>query len=151
MSTSRKVTISLSMPIVDRLDEIAKSEKQSRLGVMRVAINQFLSGQTKPLALGLKTPKSRDGHGNTPLMVAASCNDGDVQAFINRGDDVNARNEYGQTALMLAAIKGHTETVKALIDAGVYVDTRDVDGWTALMWANDKGNWEIARVLKQHN
>jgi ankyrin repeat protein len=42
---------------------------------------------------------------------------GDVQIvrdLLRRGTDVDARDRYGQTALMLAAHAGHREVVEAL-------------------------------------
>lgn len=70
--------------------------------------------------------------------------------------DLNATEEYGNTALMLAAIAGHsesyTEIVRALIDAGADLEITDEDeeneyGRTALIWAGANGNTEIAAVL----
>ena len=59
-----------------------------------------------------------------------------VKAAIENGIDINASN--GQTALMYAAVYGHTPVVQALLDAGASPDIfsdEDVpsDGQTALM------------------
>mmetsp|Transcript_44132 Transcript_44132/g.90080 ORF Transcript_44132/g.90080 Transcript_44132/m.90080 type:complete len:280 (-) Transcript_44132:2349-3188(-) len=57
--------------------------------------------------------------GFTPLMVSAA--KGKVHAvllLIDRGADINAKNELGQTALHLAALNGHAHVIKALIAEG---------------------------------
>ena len=38
-----------------------------------------------------------------------------VELFLEAGINLNAKDEYGQTALIWAAKGGHTETVKALL------------------------------------
>ncbi len=53
----------------------------------------------------------------------------------------------GDTALMKAAIGGHTDTVKALIDKGADVNAKDKRGDTALMLAARDGRTEIAKAL----
>lgn len=55
-------------------------------------------------------------------MVAAA--KGKVHALlllIDRGADLNAKNDLGQTALHLAALNGHAHVVKALIAEGAQV------------------------------
>ena len=70
-----------------------------------------------------------------------------VVEAIRRGANVNAKNEYGATALMAAAVNGHTEIVNALIKAGADVNTKDSDGETALMQAAFNGHTETVNVL----
>ena len=52
-------------------------------------------------------------------------------------------NEDGWTALMIAAMKGHTETAKALIAAGADVSAKDEDGQTALLFAARRPRWRV--------
>ncbi len=47
-------------------------------------------------------------------------------------------NEFGDTALMLAAEEGHTEAVNALLVNGANINAINKDGWTALMIAAQK-------------
>ena len=59
-------------------------------------------------------------HGAEPKQEAlwAAAKKGDVAAIevlLAEGVDVNARTDYGITALILAAQRGHTEAVKALL------------------------------------
>jgi ankyrin repeat protein len=51
------------------------------------------------------------------------------------GADVNARNERGGTALILAATVGNIDNVQALIAAGADVDAKNIEGDTALISA----------------
>nr|MBO6295302.1 ankyrin repeat domain-containing protein [Schwartzia sp. (in: firmicutes)] len=53
-----------------------------------------------------------------------------ARLLIEAGVDVNAKNKYGCTALMLASNPG---AVKVLIDKGADVNAKDNDGRTALM------------------
>ena len=54
-----------------------------------------------------------------------------VELFIWNGADVNAKNKYKYTALMLAAIKGHKKTVEILMEYGADPDATNKQGWTA--------------------
>ena len=65
-----------------------------------------------------------------------------VQALLNAGADVNAKDNDGKTVLMWALdILGTNyanDTVKALLAADADVNAKDNDGRTALMWAAEK-------------
>ena len=51
-----------------------------------------------------------------------------LKAAVEKGADVNARNEYGVTALWIAAEKGNSDVVKFLVGHGADVNARD-DIW----------------------
>jgi ankyrin repeat protein len=62
--------------------------------------------------------------------------------------NVEAADEDGGTALMLAAFQGHTDTVNAL--AGTHnanVEAAGKDGWTALMLAAGNGHTDTVNAL----
>jgi ankyrin repeat protein len=73
-----------------------------------------------------------------------------VASFIKAGIDINAKEEDGRTALLIAAEKGDAAMAALLADSGADVNARDVDGYTALMYAAYKGNLEIAELLLSH-
>ena len=77
----------------------------------------------------------------TALMWAAMQGDtGEVTYLLNVGAEVNAKNIYGETALILAALQGYTEIVTALMDAAyIKVNAADLDGNMPLMLAAKYG------------
>jgi hypothetical protein len=62
------------------------------------------------------------------------------------GVGVNARNEYGQTALTLAAFDGDETRVEALIAAGADLAAKDDEGNSALGYA--QGHIDIVSALE---
>lgn len=70
-----------------------------------------------------------------------------VRDLLDRGADVNARNHYGQTALMLAAHAGYSEVVEILIAHRANLNITAKFGLNALMLAVVAGHAEIARLL----
>jgi ankyrin repeat protein len=74
----------------------------------------------------------------------ASCTDL-VKFFVENGADVNQQNDYGNTALILASMWGHTEVVRFLLSKGADASIKNKDGNTALNEAKDS---EIRRILK---
>ena len=71
-----------------------------------------------------------------------------VETILTLGADVNAEDENGQTALMLAAEQGHAETVAALLDAGADLNAKNKNENTALMIAEQNGQTEMVQLLK---
>ena len=72
-----------------------------------------------------------------------------VRAALDAGADVEARNKWGFTPLVLAAeYNSNPEVVQALLDAGADLKARDADGNTPLMLAaRENSNPEIVQVL----
>ena len=70
-----------------------------------------------------------------------------VSVLINAGADVNAKDNDGWTALMLAGGRGRTEIVNALIKAGADVNAKRNEVGTALMWAASEGRTETVNTL----
>jgi hypothetical protein len=70
-----------------------------------------------------------------------------VRGCLENGVDVNVVNEYGQTALYLAAWKGHKAVVEALLLFGADPSVVANGGSTALAVAKANGNVDIASVI----
>ena len=70
-----------------------------------------------------------------------------VKILLKKGAEVNAKNLYGSTALMLAARKGYPEVAEILLQNGAKVNDRNNYGSTALLWAAKYGNIEVIEVL----
>ena len=100
---------------------------------------------------------SKTKSGITALIVAASqtsyylcCNRDDdypeklavqgIKALLEARANINAQDQYGDTALKIAAGRGRSETVKTLINAGANVNIQSLDGKTALISAASSRN-----------
>lgn len=87
----------------------------------------------------------------TPIAVRPeferAATSGDVLALetlLQAGADVDAKDRYGQTALMLAAHGGHLVAVEALLRRGANPDVTAKFGLSALMLAIVAGHEAIA-------
>ena len=70
-----------------------------------------------------------------------------VLSLLGRGMDVDARDCYGQTGLMLAAHAGHRAVVETLIAHRANLDITAKFGLSAVMLALVAGHEEVARLL----
>jgi ankyrin repeat protein len=70
-----------------------------------------------------------------------------VLDLIEQGRDVNARDRYGQTALMLAAHAGYREIVETLIAHRADLNVTAKFGLSALMLAIVAGHADVAHLL----
>jgi ankyrin repeat protein len=90
--------------------------------------------------------KFRYGNELTALMWAAGHEDGvgvhaaesTVDLLLSRGAQIDATDDRGRTALMMAAELGHAEIVEMLIGRGADQTVRDKSGKTALDLAADE-------------
>ena len=86
--------------------------------------------------------------GVTALMGAAYRGHKEVvEILLNKGSNVNLKNEAGTTALMYAAMDGHSDIVRLLLGKNARVNDRDKFGQTALMQAAISGDIETIKVL----
>lgn len=72
---------------------------------------------------------------------------GTIDTLIAAGADINARDKYGQTALMLAAPRGHDAVARRLIAAGADLDVTAKYGLSAVMLAVINHQPAIAEAL----
>lgn len=70
-----------------------------------------------------------------------------VKELILKGADVNSRNQYGYTPLMIASLRGLREIAEILIAHGAEINAKAELGETALMGAAERGHLEIAEIL----
>jgi ankyrin repeat protein len=72
---------------------------------------------------------------------------GIIRDLLERGADVDARDRYGQTGLMLAAHAGYGEVVETLIAHQANLNVTAKFGLSALMLALVAGHSEVAHLL----
>ncbi|CAE7414653.1 ANKRD50 [Symbiodinium sp. CCMP2456] len=63
------------------------------------------------------------------------------------GAQLEARDEHGDTALLVAASYDQLKVVEALVEAGAQLDACNVDGRTALIAASSLGHLKVVEVL----
>ena len=75
----------------------------------------------------------------------------EVRKWIEKGENVSQYDEYGNTALHLAAEKGFRGVCKVLLDAGADVNQRNTSvGWSAVHYAAYEGHIDVLRMLLAH-
>ena len=70
-----------------------------------------------------------------------------VKSLIDTGANIEAIDNDGKTALMLASLRGHTEIAKLLVSKGAGVNIKDPAGDSALLRASLNGNTELVEFL----
>lgn len=94
---------------------------------------------------------AQDDHGYTALMYAAEMGyTGLVQTYLMRPCNPDIQNEYGETALILAAKNDNAPAVYYL-SGECDVDVRDALGNTALIYASMLGYVSIVEVLLEYD
>src|SRR5262249_2717255 len=84
---------------------------------------------------------------NLLFTIAAQGNAPMAAQLLEQGVEVDARNEAGETALMLAVRAGHEEVVRLLLQAGASRLVREAQERTVLTIAADAGQIAILRLL----
>lgn len=96
------------------------------------------------LARGMD-PDTVDPNGDPALLVASRAGfEPTVDVLLRAGAKVNARNRFGDSAVMAAAIEGQLAIVKKLVARGAAIDGA---GWTPLIYAATGGRDEVVRYL----
>jgi uncharacterized protein len=86
--------------------------------------------------------------GTTPLMWAVNKGDvAEVRRLLRLGANPKLVNNYGASAMSLAAEVANTDILKLLIETGVDPDSANPEGMTALLAVSRTGNVEAAQVL----
>lgn len=106
----------------------------------------------KPEIVGLlldRTPPGEqdDARKKLLLVAAAAGRTDNVRLLLDKGADINARADTGQTPLMLAAKSGKKDTVKFLLEKGADAEIQDQAGNRALEYA--KSDNELMNLLFQ--
>jgi uncharacterized protein len=98
-------------------------------------------------------PEARGPGGRTALMMAAaesSAPDGwMIQALVEGGAQLEARDEAQWTALAHASAAGNVTSVRALLALGAEVEAADGEGRRPLMLAGEAGHAAVAVCLME--
>jgi hypothetical protein len=84
---------------------------------------------------------------NELLSAASSGNTATAARLLGQGADVDAKNNQGDTPLMLATKSGKIDTAKLLIEKGANLEAKNNVGETALIAACTAGHADIAQLL----
>ncbi|KAL8937028.1 MAG: hypothetical protein Q9216_004634 [Gyalolechia sp. 2 TL-2023] len=89
-----------------------------------------------------------DGDGSRPLHVATRLALSDmVSLLLDNGCNIDAKDNWGRTSLITAAILNRLNIVELLLNRGADITTKDVDNMTALHWAAKNNHLGVIRVL----
>lgn len=90
-------------------------------------------------------PNTSDQTGTTLLMFAAGNGNLElIDVLVKARCNLSKPNRYGDTAIGLAALRGHTEAVRRLSDSGAALDGKN---WNPLHYAAFSGHEGIVRLL----
>lgn len=103
--------------------------------------------ETGKLDMNYKKPRGR-----SPLDFASRyCNEAAVRLMLERYDDylyVDSKDDFGRTALSIAAEKGSERIISLLLDTGkADPDSRCREGRTPLSYAAEYGKSEVIKLL----
>ena len=87
------------------------------------------------------------------ISIHKAAYDGNIEAVkqhLAAGTDVNAKDSFGMTPLLLAGAKNQKEVVELLIAEGADVNAKDISGTTTLIYAATNGHKEIVELLRKH-
>ncbi|KAL3450534.1 ankyrin repeat-containing domain protein [Aspergillus insuetus] len=151
-----------SLLVIQKIQMLRRTSKNNTRWLHRIHIKGLpLLGSHNP-HLGTEGKFKPNRLNNpSPLVLAAEVGHLQaVEAFLedmsgpsakrNRDSDINARNYIGQTALMLAAMRGHERVTEILLIHGADFKLTDQSYRTALSLALDNGHTSTAKCLLDH-
>ena len=122
--------------IIDHGADVNTTNKQNCTALTKACEKNYIDAINVLLEAGADTLRA-DNNCKTCLMCAVdgNCSNEVLQAIIDHGADVNAKNIQNYTALMVACLKGNVHAINVLVKTGSDINTADIDGNTCLMHA----------------
>ncbi|CAM9547216.1 unnamed protein product, partial [Choristocarpus tenellus] len=98
-----------------------------------------------------RSSRGRGYAGDVNVHVAAHEGDQEkLKKYVAAGGDLEKRDSYQATALLLAAEKGHAKCVEYLIESGADIKAGDEHQYTALHLASYYGRVEVVSILLRY-
>jgi ankyrin repeat protein len=93
--------------------------------------------------------ESDDGMDDSPLILAIRNEFGMdiIERIIEKGANVNYKNQEGDSALLEAVYANNSALVKSLVDKGADVNVQNQDNYTPLLIAAEDGSLDIVETL----
>lgn len=139
--------------VVRKVKSTGKDSQISSLvggGELKQLFEAAQKGDASSLTKVLNTGFDVDARlfGKTALMVALDNGQSQIaKILLDKGIDVNIKDNKGLTALMYAGMNDNIEVAKLLLDKGADVNIKNNYSETALMHALIKENIEIVKLL----
>ena len=140
MKMNARLLIAISLLLISMIAKSTELTDTAKQGDMDSVISLIASGANVNQA-------SADG--TTALAHAAWRNDLVMLDYllINAEAEVNTTNDYGATALYLAAANADASLIESLLKAGALPNVGLLSGETPLMAAANRGRFEAAKLL----
>jgi len=145
LALGKKVLINDSIDLIERL---IKNKVLLKYVMDVIEFGSVAGVDSNGLMREILKYDPRDKDGNTPLMKLLKS--GQINRLISLGANVHAKNNQGNTALMVAASLGLSANFMNLIRNGARINERNYNGDTAVMLAASKGEENSIQILTAH-